>query len=96
MRLEVDTAKMWMRIACFAFRRAVKANGQEPDGIPFRRSKEAFCNGYEPRKKCPQDWDDWLSDAKVQYSELWDSINPKFPWSMNCWVWCYVFKFQPK
>ena len=28
MRLEVDTAKMWMGIACFAFRRAVKANGQ--------------------------------------------------------------------
>ena len=63
MRLEVDTAKMWMRIACFAFRRAVKANGQEPDGIPFRRSKEAFCNGYEPRKKCPQDWDDCMTDG---------------------------------
>ena len=63
MRLEVDTAKFWMRIACFAFKRAVKANGQEPDGIPFRRSREAFCDGYEPRKKLPGDWDDCMTDG---------------------------------
>ena len=63
MRIEVDTAKIWMAIACFSFKRAVKANGQEPDGIPFRRSREAFCDGYEPRKKRMGDWDDCMTDG---------------------------------
>ncbi len=26
------------------------------------------------------------------YSQLWDSINPKYPWSSNPWVWVYTFK----
>ena len=63
MKIEVDTCKLWMGIACFAFRRAVKANGKEPDGIPFRRSPEVFCDGYEPRKKKPGDWDDCMTDG---------------------------------
>ena len=30
-----------------------------------------------------------------QYQELWDSINPKYPWEMNPWVWVYQFKTKP-
>ncbi len=26
------------------------------------------------------------------YKRLWDSINPKYPWAMNPWVWRYEFK----
>ncbi len=63
MRLEIDTAKLWIGIACFAFKRAVKANGNEPDGIPFRRSREAYCDGYEPRKKLLGDWADCETDG---------------------------------
>ena len=32
------------------------------------------------------------SDAIIQYATLWDSINPKYPWSSNPWVWRYEFK----
>lgn len=63
MRLEVDTAKLWMGIARFCYRRAYLVNKQEPDGIPGRRSKEAPCTGYEPRKRHPQDWFDCDTDG---------------------------------
>ncbi len=33
-------------------------------------------------------WDDYM---KKQYQILWDSINPKHPWSHNDWVWKYAF-----
>lgn len=26
------------------------------------------------------------------YKELWDSINPKYPWTSNLWIWVYTFK----
>ena len=26
------------------------------------------------------------------YTKLWDSINPKYPWSSNPWVWRYEFE----
>ena len=63
MRLEVDTAKTWMALAGFCYRRACGVNKQEPDGIPGRRSPEAFCDGYEPRKKRQGDWDDCMTDG---------------------------------
>ncbi len=33
-----------------------------------------------------------LTQARRTYEALWDSINPKFPWNMNCWVWRYCFE----
>jgi len=63
MRIEIDTSKLWMRVASIAFKQAIKVGNKEPDGIPFRRSPEAFCNGYEPRKKKPGDWDDCITDG---------------------------------
>ncbi len=30
--------------------------------------------------------------ARYHYGALWDSINPKYPWASNCWVWRYEFK----
>lgn len=32
----------------------------------------------------------------VHYQELWDSINPKYPFASNCWVWAYTFKLVNK
>lgn len=32
----------------------------------------------------------------MSYQPLWDSINPKYPWSSNPWVWRYEFKKVPK
>ena len=63
MKLEVDTAKIWMALAGFCYRRACGVNKQEPDGIPGRRSPEAFCDGYEPRKKRLGDQDDCMTDG---------------------------------
>ncbi len=31
-------------------------------------------------------------DPITKYRELWDSINPKYPWTSNLWVWKYSFK----
>lgn len=36
-----------------------------------------------------------LSDAKIQYSDLWDTINPKYPFSSNPWDFRYAFKPVP-
>ncbi len=30
--------------------------------------------------------------ALMWYKNLWDSINPKYPWEDNPWVWRYEFK----
>ena len=27
-----------------------------------------------------------------RFHALWDSINPKYPWESNCWVWVVSFK----
>ena len=63
MRVEVDTVKLWMTLAGFFYRRAYRANTQEPDGVPGRRSPDAPCNAYEPRKKRLGDWDDCMTDG---------------------------------
>ena len=41
--------------------------------------REGFPPDYAPSKS------DW-------YGRLWDSINPKYPWSSNCWVFAYTFR----
>ncbi len=33
-----------------------------------------------------------LASAKYAYMKLWDSINPKYPWASNPWIWVYTFK----
>lgn len=30
--------------------------------------------------------------AREVYGELWDSLNPKYPWEINPWVWVYSFE----
>ena len=37
---------------------------------------------------------DWLSDAIVQFRELWDSLNAKrgYGWEVNPWVWVVLFR----
>lgn len=32
-----------------------------------------------------------LASARYAYRELWNSINPKYPWESNPWVWVYTF-----
>ncbi len=34
-------------------------------------------------------------DAVTAYRKLWDSINPKIPWSFNPWVWKYGLELLP-
>ncbi len=41
-------------------------------------------------------YDDWkvqgiLSFWQGRYAQLWDSINPLYPWASNPWVWVYSF-----
>ncbi len=31
-------------------------------------------------------------DARWNFVEIWDSINPKYPWAVNPWDFRYVFK----
>lgn len=35
----------------------------------------------------------WASPISA-YADLWDSINPKYPWISNLWVWRYEFKLN--
>lgn len=32
------------------------------------------------------------AEAYEWYHDVWDSINPKYPWAGNWWVWVYTFK----
>ncbi len=34
----------------------------------------------------------WIEYAKQSYAKLWDSINPKYPFVSNPWLWRYKFK----
>lgn len=63
MRLVVDSTDIWLRVARFFYRKACKPMRIEPDGVPGRRSAEAPCSGYEPRKKQMGDWDDCETDG---------------------------------
>ena len=36
------------------------------------------------------------SEAQAEFRVIWDSINPKYPWASNPWVWDYTFKLVPK
>ena len=43
------------------------------------------------------DWGGWTEDgswctAKFNFEWLWDSLNPKYPWDFNPWVWSIGFK----
>ncbi|MCR9252316.1 MAG: hypothetical protein NXI20_17960 [bacterium] len=53
----------WKWLAIFAYKRIAKPQGKRPDGIPFHRSEDAICTGFEPRKKKPGDYDDCDSDG---------------------------------
>ncbi len=33
-----------------------------------------------------------VSTYRAGYANLWDSINPKYPWSGNWWIWRYEFR----
>ena len=33
-------------------------------------------------------------DARDWFRNLWDSINPKYPWESNPWVFAYTFKIK--
>jgi hypothetical protein len=39
-----------------------------------------------------QDWQDDENGWHRTFRQLWDSINPKYPWQSNPWVWCISFK----
>ncbi len=32
-----------------------------------------------------------VSQCRMRYARLWDSINPDYPWASNPWVWVYNF-----
>ena len=33
-------------------------------------------------------------EALWEFIDLWDSINPKYPWESNAWVWAYQFRLE--
>lgn len=35
---------------------------------------------------------DYKQDYQWAYAKIWDSINPKYPWASNSWVWVISFK----
>jgi hypothetical protein len=51
---------------------------QDIDNDGIRAEGIRYSIGYMPL---------WLE----LFSELWDNINPKFPWESNPWVWVYEF-----
>jgi len=32
--------------------------------------------------------------SRIHFAEYWDSINPKYPWESNPWVFAYTFKIK--
>lgn len=34
-------------------------------------------------------------NPRLQYANLWDKLNPKYPWRNNPWVWAYTFVVEP-
>ncbi len=48
----------------------------------------ADLSNEEADKEIDRGWEAYTQQA---FLKLWDSINPKFPWSSNCWVFKYTF-----
>ncbi len=54
--------------------------------------KEGMCPIHAREVGCPGSEQGPIDD----FAELWDSLNKKFPWSSNPWVWCISFKVLGK
>ena len=55
--------RFWLWWIRYGMTRLVEEAHGEPDGIPFRRSAEYPCNGFEPRKRRVYDWGDCETDG---------------------------------
>ena len=75
------------------------------EGLPYREDTDEFPIGRSPSLHSgwhwgiPQrQWDGttgytcYTKDHKIAFKELWDSLNAKYPWADNPWVWVYEFK----
>jgi hypothetical protein len=58
-------------------------------------AEESYKEGIEKLDKGVGRLNYKYSMATELYAELWNSINPKHPFSSNPWVWRYEFKLLP-
>ena len=63
MKLTLDTQRVYLWLLYFGYRHCDVHGDKEPDGVPFRRSPEAPCDGYEPRGTKADDWGDCETDG---------------------------------
>ena len=38
--------------------------------------------------------EEWADMFRSHFSHLWNTINPKYPWESNCWVFVYTFRLK--
>jgi len=81
-----------MMMPAWAARYFIKIIDVRPERLQEITHDDAIAEGAEympnasPREQR-------LSAAQIVFAGLWDSINPKYPWESNPWVWRYVLEY---
>ncbi len=64
----------------------IRITDVRPERLQDITEEDAVAEGILPENH-PLD-----APPAMRYASLWDSINPKYPWASNPWVWRYEFK----
>lgn len=82
----------------WAARYFIKITDVRPERLQEITPKDCLAEGIEPNFVEPsiEGRNFWDTEMLGYFERLWDSINPKYPWASNCWVWVYSFKFTPE
>ena len=75
------------------FIRMTGVEAQRLQEISIDDCKAEGIHGYTLAKGCLSDNP---PDQRWKFIELWNTINPKYPWDSNCWVFKYRFKLEAK
>ncbi len=89
----------------WAARNFIKIMDVRPERLQSITDNDAIAEGVLFMGGIADNWDEapWCASVADQepmkyprhaYARLWDSINPKFPWASNPWVWVYQFEIQ--
>lgn len=76
----------------WAARYFIQITDVRPERLQEITDSDAFAEGTEYAAYIKENFQHYAANSKEAYSWLWDSINPKFPWSSNPWVWRIEFK----
>lgn len=72
----------------WASRITLEVTGVRVERVQDIRDADAIAEGIDPKEVAARGW----VDARVGFRDLWDSINAKYPWESNPWVWIVEFR----